>query len=122
MYQSASTDTAPLQTIYLFAGLDGAFFCVCACCVRDLRTTELRDILPQLLVISCLRGDVNSLISNVEPWPDFVCVVAGRFARAEEPLQLGHAQLRRGAFGVFSVRRPGAAPGPREPGHERHLS
>lgn len=65
---------------------------------------------------------MNSLISNVEPWPHFVCMVTGRFARVEEPLQLGHAQIRGGAFGVLSVRRPGAAPGPREPGHERHLN
>lgn len=69
------------------------------------------------------RGDyVNSLISNVQPWPHFVRMVTGRLARAEEPLQLGHAQVRGGAFGVLSVRRPGAAPGPREPGHERHLN
>lgn len=49
-------------------------------------------------------------------------MVAGCLARVEQPLQLGHGQDRGGAFGVLSVRRPGAAPGPREAGHERHLS
>lgn len=68
------------------------------------------------------EGYVNSLVSYIEPWPHFVCMVTGGFARVKEPLQLGHGQVRGGAFGVFSVWRPGAAPGPREPGHERHLS
>lgn len=48
-------------------------------------------------------------------------MVAGSFARAQQPLQLGHGQQRGHALGVFSVRGPGAAPGPGEPGHKRHL-
>lgn len=66
------------------------------------------------------RG-VNSLISDVEPRPHFVCVVTGCFARVQQPLQLGHAQGTGDALGVFPAWRPGAAPGPGEPGHERHL-
>ncbi len=68
-----------------------------------------------------LQTHADSLVSDVEPRPHFVCVVAGRLAGAQEPLQLGHRQVRGDALGVLSVRRPGAAPGPGEPGHERHL-
>ena len=63
-----------------------------------------------------------SLVSDVEPRPHFVGMVTRRLARVEEPLQLGHARDRGGALAVLSVRGPGAAPGPGEPGHERHLS
>lgn len=63
----------------------------------------------------------NLLISDIEPRPHFICVVTGCFAGAQQPLQLGHGQSRRDALAVLSVRRPGAAPGPREPGHKRHL-
>lgn len=48
-------------------------------------------------------------------------MVTGCFPRAQQLLQLGHGQGRGDALRVFSVRRPGAAPGPGEPGHERHL-
>lgn len=65
--------------------------------------------------------DANSLIPDVESWPYFICVVTGGLARAQQPLQFGHGQGRRDALAVLSVRRPGAAPGPREPGHKRHL-
>lgn len=64
---------------------------------------------------------MDSLVSDVEPRPHFVCVVAGGLPGAQQPLQLGHRQDRGDALGVFPVRRPGAAPGPGEPGHERHL-
>lgn len=64
---------------------------------------------------------MDSLVSDVEPRPHFVCVVAGGLPGAQQPLQLGHRQDRGDALGVFPVRRPGAAPRPGEPGHERHL-
>lgn len=63
----------------------------------------------------------NSLIPDIEPRPHFICVVAGGFPRAQEPLQFRHGQGRRDALAVLSVRRPGAAPGPGEPGHKRHF-
>lgn len=65
--------------------------------------------------------NADSLVSDVEPRPHFVCVVTGGFARVQEPLQLRDAQVSGDPIRVFSVWRPGAAPGPGEPGHERHL-
>ena len=63
----------------------------------------------------------HSLVSDIKSWPHFIGMVAGSLAGVQQPLQLGHGQDRRHALRVFSVRGPGAAPGPREPGHERHL-
>ena len=62
-----------------------------------------------------------SLVANVEPRPHLIRVVTGGFPRVQEALQLGHGQDRRDALRVLPVRTPGAAPGPGEPGHERHL-
>lgn len=86
---------------------------------RSILTGFLESSVSMILGGGGLSGP-NSLVSDVEPRPHFVRVVAGRLARAQQPLQLGHAQVRR-RFGVFPARRPGAAPGPGEPGHERHL-
>lgn len=81
---------------------------------------HITTLLNMLLSLS-LPQQVNSLVSNIESRPHFICVVAGGLAGVEEPLQLGHAQVRGDALRVLSVRRPGAAPGPGEPGHERHF-
>lgn len=63
----------------------------------------------------------DSLVSDVEPRPHFVRVVTGGFPRVQEPLQLRHAEGTGDPVRVLPVRRPGAAPGPGEPGHESHL-
>jgi len=75
-----------------------------------------------VVLLPACRGQVDSLVSDVEPRPHLVRVVAGGLPGAQEPLQLGHRRRRGGAPRLLPARRPGAAPGPGEPGHERHAA